>query len=184
MGHGQYKSLGEYCNPHTASSGFLILLLKYSEPSPPPWPRPRSPGPCLRRRRGVCSRTGRHSPPPRRPRSGRSGCPAGLGGRNGGLVKTVLQQIALFPGVLPPGWPGGSVREHRGRLVCGCLGQALVCLLYGLGECHHPDFVLYNFILMKYRFHAKKRHKNKKSVLILITQISDLRSQIKITVHF
>ena len=26
MGLGQYDSLGEYCGPHTASSGFLILL--------------------------------------------------------------------------------------------------------------------------------------------------------------
>ena len=26
MGLGQYNSLGEYCDPHTASSVFLILL--------------------------------------------------------------------------------------------------------------------------------------------------------------
>ena len=26
MGLGQYKSLGEYCDPHTASSVFLILI--------------------------------------------------------------------------------------------------------------------------------------------------------------
>ena len=27
MGLGQYHSLGEYCDPHTASSVFLILLI-------------------------------------------------------------------------------------------------------------------------------------------------------------
>ena len=29
MGLGQYKSLGEYCNPNTASSVFIILILCY-----------------------------------------------------------------------------------------------------------------------------------------------------------
>ena len=29
MGLGQYDNLGEYCDPHTASSVFLILLLVF-----------------------------------------------------------------------------------------------------------------------------------------------------------
>ena len=31
MGLGQYNSLGEYCGPHTASSGFLILIYVWPE---------------------------------------------------------------------------------------------------------------------------------------------------------
>ena len=34
MGLGQYNSLGEYCDPHTASSVFLILIFKNAN-----WPR-------------------------------------------------------------------------------------------------------------------------------------------------
>ena len=29
MGLGQYNSLGEYCDPHTASSVFLVLVSQY-----------------------------------------------------------------------------------------------------------------------------------------------------------
>ena len=32
MGLGQYNSIGEYCDPHTASSVFLILILSISRP--------------------------------------------------------------------------------------------------------------------------------------------------------
>ena len=36
MGLGQYNSLGEYCDPHTASSVILILLQSFGESPPPP----------------------------------------------------------------------------------------------------------------------------------------------------